>query len=143
MYPELISGISHTDQRGKLEFFNELDLRAVVRMYRITPADTLTIRAWQGHRKESKWFFCLKGSFVVNLIPLPQFQKESASYSPEIYTLHADTPKVLKIPGGYANGFRAFQADSELLVFSDKNLEESGKDEIRYGLDQIRFTEPK
>ena len=141
MRPELISGATHSDNRGRLDFLNDLDLSDVVRMYRILPYDTKGIRAWQGHLREQKWFYCLRGSFIVNLYPLSKIKQKPPFVIPEIYTLHADFPQVLKIPGGYANGFRAKEPDSELLVFSDKSLEDSKKDDIRFGPEEMPFVE--
>ena len=143
MHPELISGSQHTDERGRLDFFNSLDLSEIVRMYRIRPADTSRIRAWQGHRVEEKWFYCLHGSFVVNLIPLSKFKTGTSLHTPEIYTLHGDVPQVLWIPGGYANGFKSLQQNSELLVYSNLSLEESKNDDIRYDISQMPFIESK
>lgn len=36
------------------------------------------------------------------------------------------------IPKGYANGIKALEVDSELMVFSNKTLEVSNKDSWRY-----------
>lgn len=141
MQPELIRGSNHKDQRGELEFFNDLDLSPVVRFYKIIPSDTKTVRAWQGHKLEKKWFYCLRGSFIVNLLPLSNFDPASCPFQPEIYTLQANKPKVLTVPPGYVSGFRAKEMGSELMVFSDKSLEESIKDDYRFVLDEHPFVE--
>jgi dTDP-4-dehydrorhamnose 3,5-epimerase len=142
MPAELIRGDRFADDRGALDFFNSLDLTEVVRMYRIRPADTRTIRAWQGHQREQKWFYCLSGSFVVNLVPLSEFTHMTSGNPPEIYTLRADLQDILRIPGGYVNGFRAAEPDSELLVFSDCTLEASKADDYRFDLAERAFIEP-
>ena len=141
MFPELFSGSNYTDERGRLDYFNSLDLSEIVRMYRIRPADTTTVRAWQGHRSEKKWFYCLKGAFVVNLIPLTKFGNREPLNKPEIYTLQSGLKEILQIPGGYVNGFRALEPGSELLVFSDMDLESSRKDEIRFDQADRPFVE--
>jgi dTDP-4-dehydrorhamnose 3,5-epimerase len=142
MQPEVFCGKRHTDQRGELDFFNSLDMAPVMRMYRIKPANTLVIRAWQGHALEHKWFYCLKGAFVVNLIPLSEIITTPSSVVPEIYTLQANRQEILRIPAGFVNGFRALLPESELLVFSDKTLEESKKDDYRFSLEDLSFKEP-
>ena len=142
MPAEQIRGDRFTDSRGELEFFNSLDLSEVVRMYRIRPSDTKTIRAWQGHKREQKWFYCLRGSFVVNLLPLSEFTGGASQVPPEIYTLQADLQDILRIPPGYANGFRAAEPHSELLVFSDLDLEASRADDYRFDLADRAFKEP-
>ena len=62
---------------------------------------------------------------------------------PEIYTLHSDKLEILRIPGGYANGFRALEQGSELLVFSDSYLEASKNDDFRFDLEKVPFVEAK
>jgi dTDP-4-dehydrorhamnose 3,5-epimerase len=141
MNAELIQGYRFADSRGELDFFNSFDLSEIVRMYRIKPADTNIIRAWQGHRHEQKWFYCLKGSFVVNLLPLSEFTGDPVGNSPQIYTLQADLQQILRIPGGYVNGFRAIDSDSELLVFSNMTLEDSKADDYRFDLEDWPFKE--
>jgi len=121
MKPNHIKGATHIDVRGKLEHINELDLSRVKRFYKITPANTSIIRAWQVHKLEAKWFHCVKGSFEVRIVNLET--KEITSY-----TLSEKEMTVLYIPKGYANGFRALEEESTLQVFSDKTLEDSLKD---------------
>ncbi len=142
MPAELIRGSRFMDARGNLDFFNLFDMSEIVRMYRIMPGDITTIRAWQGHRNERKWFYCLSGSFVVNLIPLSEFTDKSSGIAPEIYTLHSNFQEILAIPGGYANGFKPLEIGSELLVFSDKGLEDSQADDFRFDLTDRPFIEP-
>ena len=139
MNAELIQGNRFADSRGELDFFNSFDLSEVVRMYRIKPSRTNIIRAWQGHRHEQKWFYCLKGSFVVNLLPLSEFTGDSVGNSLQIYTLQADLQQILRIPGGYVNGFRAIDSNSELLVFSNMTLEDSKADDYRFDLKDRPF----
>lgn len=139
----LIKGACHTDTRGTIDFFNSFDLADVVRFYKITPSNTTDIRAWQGHEHEQKWLYCLKGAFVVNLIPLSKFNKGETSVIPEIFTLHANKLEILRIPAGYVNGFRALEPDAELLVFSDQYLDASKKDDFRFSLEEMPFVEAK
>ena len=141
MDAELIQGNRFADSRGELDFFNSFDLSEVVRMYRIKPSDTNIIRAWQGHRHEQKWFYCLKGSFVVNLLPLSEFTGDPVGNSLQIYTLQADLQQILRIPGGNVNGFRANDSNSELLVFSNMTLEDSKADDYRFDLKDRPFTD--
>jgi dTDP-4-dehydrorhamnose 3,5-epimerase-like enzyme len=137
---ELITGTSHHDQRGVLQAFSGFNLKDIVRMYAIEPADTQIIRAWQGHHKERKWFFPTAGSFEVQTIPLgehtlPQLNPRSN------WVLTASQPAVLAIPGGYLNGFKVLEEKSRLLVFSDFDLEASKADDIRFSLEEIPWIE--
>jgi len=118
---ELIKGGIHTDTRGKLEFINDFDLSDVKRFYKTTHFDTETIRAWQVHKKETKWFHCIKGSFEVKVANLKTKEVKS-------YELTSEEPSILHIPKAHANGFRALEPDSTLMIFSDMTLEEAKED---------------
>lgn len=109
-------------------------------MYAIEPANTIIIRAWQGHFKERKWFYAACGSFEVQTIPLDQFGKPNLAQRAQ-WILNANEGAVLAIPGGYLNGFRALEASSRLLVFSDFDLEASKADDIRFSMDDIPWIE--
>ena len=59
----LIQGGSHVDARGSISFVNDFDFKNVCRFYCITPKTKTEVRAWQGHKIESKWFYCISGVF--------------------------------------------------------------------------------
>jgi dTDP-4-dehydrorhamnose 3,5-epimerase len=128
----LIRGNDFRDERGGLRFFNGFDMREVVRLYQISPASPDILRAWQGHKREKKWFYCISGSFVVYLVKIDNFESPSAGLLPEKISLSADDPAVLEVPGGYASGIKSMQMGSELMVFSNFGLEASQVDDFRY-----------
>lgn len=125
----IIKGNSHTDSRGTVRFVNDFDMSRVVRMYCIEPQMGV-IRAWQGHKKETKWFFVAKGSFLVKTVDMVSREKEG-------YLLQDGFSDVLEIPGGFYNGFEAKEEGSVLMVFSDFDLEASQADDFRESVDQI------
>lgn len=132
MQPQIIKGDSYTDQRGTLRFVNGFDLKDVCRFYTIQHPDTSVVRAWQGHEVESKWFFPLKGSFVVAWVEIDDFDNPSENLKAEYKILNADEPAVIHVPAGYANGLKAIEPNSELMVFSSLTLEEAKTDDKRY-----------
>jgi len=138
--PELLQAAAFHDQRGALYAWADFDLKSIVRMYAIEPANTNIIRAWQGHFKERKWFWAASGCFEVQTIPLDQFGKPILAQRAQ-WILNANEGAVLAIPGGYLNGFRALEASSRLLVFSDFDLEASKVDDIRFSMDDIPWIE--
>ncbi|MDP2188227.1 MAG: hypothetical protein Q8J69_06055 [Sphingobacteriaceae bacterium] len=138
--PELLSAVSHHDQRGVLHAFSDFNLKEIVRMYAIEPVDTKIIRAWQGHYKERKWFFPAAGSFEVQIIPLVDNDKPDVP-GRTTWLLNASQPAVLAIPGGYLNGFKAVEGNARLWVFSDFDLEASKADDIRFSLEEIPWIE--
>jgi dTDP-4-dehydrorhamnose 3,5-epimerase len=130
MIPKLIKGNIHTDSRGTVRFVNDFDMTSVVRMYCIEP-EVGTIRAWQGHKIESKWFYVAKGCFTVKTI-----QIENTELLTEFRMKEQDS-QVLHIPGGFYNGFEANEKGSILMVFSDVDLEISKADDHRKTLNDI------
>lgn len=126
----IIKGNTHVDQRGKVRFVNDFNMSKVIRMYSIQPKEN-TIRAWQGHHRETKWFFVAKGSFIIQTVKIDQ------PYQRNHFTMHDGESKVLKIPGGYYNGFKASEKDSVLMVFSNFDLKQSQEDDHRETLDAI------
>ncbi len=131
----LIHGTLHEDQRGKLSFFKTFDLTQIKRMYQIEPANEGIIRAWQGHKVEKKWFYCLQGSFIINIVKVTNFEHPTfdAIISQNIIT--ARTPTVLYVEGGYASGIKATAPNSKVLVFSNLSVEASNNDDYRFDAD--------
>jgi dTDP-4-dehydrorhamnose 3,5-epimerase-like enzyme len=127
-----IQGAIHNDERGKLVFFNEFSMDVIKRFYEINPSNTSIIRAWQGHLIESKWFYCSEGSLVINLITLDEKGSLRPDLGAERFELESNTPLILKVPKGFASGFKALEEQSKLLVFSDATLETSKADDFRF-----------
>lgn len=125
---KVINGDVFSDYRGKLKSINDFNMYSIVRMYSIE-SELGVIRAWQGHKLETKWFYVIKGSFLVKTMNMD-------SHQVGVYKLNSVEPKVLKIPGGNYNGFEASEAGSILIVFSDFDLQQSKEDDYRVGIDQ-------
>ena len=131
---QILKGDSFKDHRGMLAFCNDFSLEPIVRFYEITPKDTNIIRAWQAHKKESKWFYCTQGEFEVKLVKVDSFEKPSEDLTVFTHELKADEPEILFIPGGYANGFKALKNNSKLMVFSNFDVTASKDDDFRFEL---------
>lgn len=125
---KIIYGNSYSDERGTLKFVNDFNMSSVVRMYNIEPRIGV-VRAWQGHKFETKWFYVIKGSFLVKIMNMDSLHVDE-------YKLNSVEPKVLKIPGGNYNGFEAIETGSILVVFSDFDLQQSKEDDLRVDVDQ-------
>jgi len=135
-FPRIIEGGIFTDERGTVRFANGFELLHVKRFYVIEHKKTSTIRAWQGHRVEMKYFFPIKGSFVIAWVRIDDFDNPDKNLKAEFTILDADKNlKVLYVPPGYANGFRALRRDSILGCFSNLSLKESNKDIVRFPAD--------
>ena len=125
---KVINGDVFSDYRGKLKSINDFNMSSIIRMYSIE-SELGVIRAWQGHKLETKWFYVIKGRFLVKTMNL-------VSHQVNLYKLSSVEPKVLKIPGGYYNGFEALETGSILIVFSDFDLQKSKEDDYRVSIDQ-------
>ncbi len=130
--PQIIQGGTHEDERGRLIFFNEFDMAGVRRFYVIEHTSVEIVRAWQGHKKEEKWFCVISGGFKVALVQPDDWEKPSVELKPEEYVLKAEDNRVLYIPGGWANGFKALSAGSKMMVFSSFTVDESSNDNFRF-----------
>ncbi len=129
---ELIIGAKHVDKRGTLIFFNELSLEPVKRFYVVEPDNKDTVRAWQGHKKEQKWFYVLSGSFKVVLLKPDNWEIPGENLDLQEFNLSKDINQILHIPGGFVNGFQALELNSRLMVFSDSTLSKSIADDFRF-----------
>lgn len=132
----IINGNKFIDHRGELHSFNEFDLSKIKRMYTIFLPDTDTIRAWQGHKVERRWFYCIRGSFDVRTIELDCFNNPSINLEIKKTILKEEAPMILKIPPGFVNGFKALKENSILVSFSDFEYGKNHDDEIRLDIDK-------
>lgn len=130
--PRLIEGGVFSDHRGSLQFVNDFDMAVIKRMYFTTHPSTETIRAWQGHKVESRWFFCVKGTFTIKLVKIDDWENPSNSCEVFEFELKEDNPQVLYIPNGFANGFKAKTKDSKLMIMSNYGLNEIEDDHYRF-----------
>ena len=129
---DFITGGHFTDQRGLLRFVNDFDMRQIRRMYLIEPTFG-QIRAWQGHKKEQKWFFVLEGSFLIQTVSMHEQHVRS-----KMIVLAVDNT-VIHIASGNYNGFEALAEGSKMLVFSDNTIDEASSDDFRMSLDELAW----
>jgi dTDP-4-dehydrorhamnose 3,5-epimerase len=134
--PNIIKGNHYKDERGVLRFVNDFPLTDIKRFYLIKHPDTNIVRAWQGHEFERKYFYAIRGSFVIAWVKIDDFENPSELLSADYQILSDQNSEILSIPAGYANGLKALSPDSELLVFSDFNLEQTKAEKKTYPSEQ-------
>lgn len=134
MKPATIEGNVHNDFRGSLYYNNEFDASTVKRIYFIQNRDTETVRAWQGHRIEQRWFSAVQGSFEIKLIEVDDWENPSKNSIVHTFILSAAQLDVLHIPQGYISSIQSLEPESKLLVMADYSLGEI-KDEYRFEAD--------
>lgn len=130
MKPGLIQGGSYIDVRGAMRFCNDFDMSAVKRFYTIANSVEEPVRGWIAHKRETKWFFPLKGRTEILV---ESFNAEMQSgRGAEVFVLDAKNPSVLKVPP--ENWFCIKQdGASEIMVFSDCKVGEFENDDFRKG----------
>lgn len=133
--PNIIRGGNFADQRGIMRFVNDFRFNDVKRFYFIKHSDTAIVRAWQGHQFEKKYFYPISGSFIVAWVKIDDFNNPSRDLIPEYHILSATASEIISVPKGYANGLKALEPNSEILIFSDMSLEESVNEKIRFPAD--------
>lgn len=133
--PFIIKGDEFVDKRGSVSFVNNFTFGNVKRFYIIKHTSANTIRAWQVHKYEIKFFYVLMGEFIINLVKIDNWKNPSKENEVISFRLSKKDNSILVIPKGYANGFINLESDSELLVFSSFSLDESLKDDYRFDKD--------
>ncbi len=135
---ELINGGSAVDDRGMIYFVNDFNFPDVKRFYQVSNYNTEIIRAFHGHRHEIKYVYVPKGSALVIAVPLDDLSTPlKGKKNIQRFILSERKPAILKIPEGYANGFRTLEQRSTIQFFSNRSLKESLEDDIRFDWDLL------
>jgi dTDP-4-dehydrorhamnose 3,5-epimerase len=69
---------------------------------------------------------------VVAWVKIDDFENPSRNLTPEYQIISESSSEIISIPKGYANGLKALEPDSEILIFSNMSAEESLNDIIRF-----------
>ena len=64
----------------------------------------------------------LRDHLQQRFVKIDNWEKPSLDLKPEVYQLTATDSRILYVPEGYANGIKANEPDSILLVYSNKIL---------------------
>jgi dTDP-4-dehydrorhamnose 3,5-epimerase-like enzyme len=131
-FSQITEGSLFSDNRGTIAFANDFDLSPIKRFYRISHPNTDIIRAWQGHKIERKWFYCVKGTFEIKVIKIDNWDVPSKELNINTYILNSNNTQILAIKEGCCTAIRALENDASLVVFSDKTLEEAKNDDFRF-----------
>jgi dTDP-4-dehydrorhamnose 3,5-epimerase-like enzyme len=134
--PTLLQADLAVDDRGQLTFCNDLDFASlsIRRLYLTRNHRPNLVRAWHGHKKESKYVLAVSGAALVCTVPIDNWANPFVpfKFSGERFVLSAALPRVLAIPPGYANGWKSLTPDCQLLWFSTATVEESAADDYRW-----------
>jgi dTDP-4-dehydrorhamnose 3,5-epimerase-like enzyme len=128
--PFLIEGKLFSDHRGVLKYNNDFNALQVKRLYSIENMPLNSIRGWQAHKIEKRWFIATKGSFIINVIVIDNWQNPSQNLIALKFILK-DEMDVLFVPAGCATSIQAISDGSKLLVMSNYQLNEV-EDDFRF-----------
>lgn len=141
MNPKIILGGSFSDHRGTISYVNDFSFAAINRFYIISNSDENPIRAWQGHKFDSKNFYCINGSFKIHFVKIDNWENPSKDLSFETIIVSANDSKIVHIPAGYANAIESLEKDSKLISFSTLPLSKVSDDDVRYASDYWKINE--
>lgn len=133
MIPKIISGESHKDSRGVLNYNNSFDASVIKRMY-VLENSLNFIRRWQGHKIEQRWFSAIKGDFEIQIIKVDNWDNPNKELEKITFKLSEGVLDVLHIPSGYITSIKSFIKGAKLLVMSDYILGEIN-DDYKYSSD--------
>ena len=130
--PRLIKGGKASDTRGTVGFVNDFDFEKVKRFYIVSNKKNNYFRGWHGHKKEAKYVFVVQGKAKIGAVKVDNWKNPSKDLKVHAYILDAESPAVLYIPEGFANGFTSLTKDTKVIFFSTSTLAESNEDDIRF-----------
>ena len=136
--PFIYSKEETQDFRGSLEYYNSLDLDKYKRFYIVKNPKIGTVRAWHGHKIESKLVKVINGNFCIFTIKIDNWDNPSKDLIPSKYEMDENSG-ILYIPPGYANGAINTEANSQVMYFSSMNIDDSKKDDYRF---ESKFWDP-
>jgi dTDP-4-dehydrorhamnose 3,5-epimerase-like enzyme len=132
---KILRGSTSHDERGAVSFINSFHFAGVKRCYVVENANTRIIRAFHGHFKEEKYVFVIRGKIVLCVAPIDDQRTPSKNIKVTRYILSGDEPSIVKIPAGYANGFRSLTSHAVVMFFSTASLSASKRDDFRFPAD--------
>jgi len=138
----IIKGNIAIDDRGSVKYVNDFDFKNVKRFYQIQNHRQGYIRAWHGHLKEGINVYVIKGTALIGAVYFSMSysdelaQNVQSQTDPKKFVLSSDSPSILYIPPGYANGFKTLTDNCIIQFFSTSTLEESKNDDIRFPWDK-------
>lgn len=131
----LIRGGIHTDKRGQISFVNDMKFDTIERFYIISNSAKNSLRAWQGHKIDNKYFYCIQGVIRVYFVKVDNWESPSKDLKVESVILSAIESNVLHIPDGYANAIESLEMGSKLITFSTLPLDRTSADDVRFESD--------
>ena len=130
--PRIIQGDIAFDDRGSVSFVNDFSFDGIKRFYIVENHVAGFVRAWHGHKRESKYALVSRGSALVGAVKIFNWDNPSKDAKVHRFVLSSGKPSVLFIPSSYANGFKSLTNDMQIIFFSTTTLSEAKDDDFRF-----------
>jgi len=135
--PVITKGGLAVDDRGTLRFVNDFNFDGVKRFYMVENHAAGFIRAWHGHRHEAKYVYVVSGAALVVAVRLEDARLDLPIEKAFRTVVSDSAPAIVRIPGGYYNGFKTLTPGCRVIFFSDASLEESKSDDLRLPFEAV------
>lgn len=135
---QIIKGGNSVDHRGEIRYVNDFDMLSIKRFYIIKNSSPEMLRGWRAHKIEQRWFYVLKGKFIIYLVKIDNWESPNSELDVDELILTSKENLVLHIPAGYGTAFKAVEEDSEILVFADYCLDHNKFDDYTFELDYFK-----
>lgn len=126
MKPEQLAVTCHVDDRGFLyQIYGNYEGKfpSVKRIYIVGNFGKGTVRGFHKHMEEWKCYFVSNGAAKFVIVD----ERKDIS----TYILSSKNPTILIVPPGYFHGWVSLEENTMLIGISNKNLDESLKDDVR------------
>lgn len=133
--PQKIAGGRFVDDRGFLKALVFPENFTPKRLYSVNNWRANFIRAWHGHKLESKLIYMSKGSGLIAAVLMSDVVAPDKNAHVYRFTIDSESHTAIYIPAGYANGLMSLSMDAEFTVLSSASLEESKADDYRFPFD--------
>lgn len=133
--PQKILGGRFADDRGFLKALTFPQGFMPKRLYSVNNWRPHFIRAWHGHKLESKLIYMSKGAGIVAAVHMSDHIEPDKNAPVFRFTIDSESHTAIFIPSGYANGLMSLTNDAEFTVISNATLEESKGDDYRFAFD--------
>lgn len=130
--PTVLRSDASCDERGVVFFNNNMSLASFVRMYFVRNHRADTVRAWHGHRQESKLIFPVSGGVKICAVRIDDLQNDSDRIHYWSFWLSSAEGHCCFIPAGYAHGHMMTHPGGTLFVLSNRTIEQSREDDLRW-----------
>ena len=127
-----IKGGIAIDDRGQISFCNDFVMTGIKRFYLVSNHRSEFIRAWHGHKEESKYVFIPSGTCLFATVKIFDWDSPNKNEKVERYVLSDKDPGILYVPPGYAHGYKTLTSDTKVFFFSTSTLKDSVHDDFRF-----------